>query len=99
MTPVYVLCGILFLVGIYGVVVKKNLIKIIIGISLMVQSVALLLLSLGYAEGMGEGLFQTIGLIALIGGLAVMILMIVTAVRLYEKYGTFDISEIRRLKG
>lgn len=99
MTPVYVLCGILFLVGIYGVVVKRNLIKIIIGISLMVQSVALLLLSLGYAEGMGEGLFQTIGLIALIGGLAVMILMIVTAVRLYEKYGTFDISEIRRLKG
>ena len=99
MIPVYVLCAILFLTGIYGVVAKKNLIKIIIGISLMVQSVALLLLSLGYAEGMSEGLFQTIGLITMIGGLAVMSLMIVTAVRLHEKYGTFDISEIRRLKG
>ena len=99
MMPVYVLCAILFLTGIYGVVAKKNLIKIIIGISLMVQSVALLLLSLGYAEGMSEGLFQTIGLITMIGGLAVMSLMIVTAVRLHEKYGTFDISEIRRLRG
>ncbi len=99
MIPVYVLCAILFLTGIYGVVAKKNLIKIIIGISLMVQSVALLLLSLGYAEGMSEGLFQTIGLITMIGGLAVMSLMIVTAVRLHEKYGTFDISEIRRLRG
>ena len=85
--------------GIYGVVVKKNLIKVIIGISLMVQAVALLLLSLGYAEGERQGLFQTIGLITLIGGLAVVSLMIVTAVRLYEKYGTFDISEIRRLRG
>jgi Multisubunit Na+/H+ antiporter, MnhC subunit len=99
MTPIYVLCAILLIVGIYGVVVKKNLIKIIIGISLMVQAVALFLLSLGYAEGVSEGLFQTVGLIALIGGLAVMSLMIVTAVRLYEKYGTFDISEIRRLRG
>jgi multisubunit Na+/H+ antiporter MnhC subunit len=99
MTPIYILCAILFSVGVYGVVVKKNLIKIIIGISLMVQSVAFLLLTLGYAEGVSEGLFQTIGLITLIGGLAVMALMIVTAVRLYEKYGTFDVSEIRRLKG
>ncbi len=99
MIPVYVLCAILFLTGIYGVVAKKNLIKIIIGISLMVQSVALLLLILGYAAGEVGGLFQTIGLITMIGGLAVMSLMIVTAVRLHEKYGTFDISEIRRLRG
>lgn len=99
MTPIYVLCAILFLLGLYGVVVKKNLIKIIIGISLMVQSVAFLLLSLGYAEGGVGGLFQTIGLITLLGGLGVMALMIITAIRLHEKYGTFDISEIRRLRG
>ena len=99
MTPVYILCAILFAVGIYGVVMKRNLIKIVIGISLMVQAVALLLLGLGYVEGVSQGLFQTIGLIAIVGGLGVMSLMIITAARLYEKYGTFDISEIRRLKG
>ena len=99
MTTVYILCAILFAVGIYGVVMKRNLIKIVIGISLMVQAVALLLLGLGYVEGASQGLFQTIGLIAMVGGLGVMSLMIITAVRLYEKYGTFDISEIRRLKG
>lgn len=99
MTATYVLCIILFWVGIYGVVMKKNLIKIIIGISFMVLAMVLLFLNLGYAEGAGEGLFQTIGLIGLLGGLAVMSLMIITAVRLYKKYGTFDISEIRRLRG
>ncbi len=99
MTLLCMLCAILFAVGIYGVVMKRNLIKIVIGISLMVQAVALLLLGLGYAEGASQGIFQTIGLITMIGGLGVMSLMIVTAVRLYQKYGTFDISEIRRLKG
>ena len=99
MTAIYVLCAILFIVGVYGVVVKKNLIKIIIGISLMVQSVAFLFLSLGYAKEAGQGLFQTIGLITMLGGLGVMSLMIITAIRLHEKYGTFDVSEIRRLKG
>ncbi len=99
MTLPYILCAILFLVGIYGVVAKKNLVKIIIGISLMIQAVALFLLSLGYAGGASEGLFQTIGLITMIGGLAVTSVMIVTAVRLYEKYGTFDTSKIRRLRG
>jgi len=99
MTPIYILCAVLFSVGIYGVVGKKNLIKIIIGISLMVQAIAILLLTLGYADGASRGLFQTLGLIAIVGGLGVMALMIITAIRLYEKYGTFDISEIRRLKG
>jgi len=99
MTLLYILCAILFAVGVYGVLMKRNLIKIVIGISLMVQAVALLLLGLGYDEGASQVIFQTIGLITMIGGLGVMALMIVTAVRLYQKYGTFDISEIRRLKG
>lgn len=99
MTAISVLCAVLFLLGVYGVAMKKNLIKIIIGISLMVQAVVFFFLSLGYAEGSGEGLFQTLGLITMIGGLAAMSLMVVTAVRLYEKYGTLDISRIRRLRG
>ncbi|RLJ04170.1 MAG: cation:proton antiporter, partial [Candidatus Aenigmatarchaeota archaeon] len=36
---VYILCILLFLVGLYGVITKRNLIKIIIGISIMEYSV------------------------------------------------------------
>jgi multicomponent Na+:H+ antiporter subunit C len=32
-------------------------------------------------------------------GLSVIALAIALCIRLYEKYGTFDITEIRRLKG
>jgi multicomponent Na+:H+ antiporter subunit C len=32
-------------------------------------------------------------------GLAVTVIVVALAVRLYEKYGTFDITKIRRLKG
>ncbi len=99
MIATYTLCAILFLVGLYGVVRRKNLIKVIIGIAIMVQSVGLVFVVLGYSEGGVGGISQTMGLVALIGGLAVMTLMIATSIRLHQKYGTSDISEIRRLKG
>ena len=38
---VYLLCFILFLVGLYGVLTRRNLIKIIIGLSFMEFSIFL----------------------------------------------------------
>ena len=32
-------------------------------------------------------------------GLGVLALMVALCVRLYERYGTFDVTEIRRLRG
>jgi multisubunit Na+/H+ antiporter MnhC subunit len=42
---------------------------------------------------------QALILTAIVIGLGTIALMVSLAVRLYEKYGTFDISEIRRLQG
>jgi len=42
---------------------------------------------------------QALILTAIVIGLAVAALMAVMAVRLHEKYGTFDLTEIRKLKG
>jgi multicomponent Na+:H+ antiporter subunit C len=109
----YLLCLILFCVGLYCVLVKKNLIKIIIGICIIDYSLYLFLVLTGYRmEGrspihdpvqkitnMVDPLPQALILTAIVIGLAVLGLMISIAVRLYEKYGTFDINEIRRLKG
>jgi len=38
-------------------------------------------------------------LTAIVIGLATTALMLALAMRIYEKYHTFDITEIRRLKG
>ena len=110
---VYLSCVILLLIGLYCVAVKKNLIKIIIGIGIMEYAVNLFLVVLGYRKGgvapilqagMDQPVFvdplpQALVLTSIVIGLATTALMLALAMRIYEKYKTFDITEIRRLKG
>jgi multisubunit Na+/H+ antiporter MnhC subunit len=42
---------------------------------------------------------QALVLTAIVIGLATTALMLALAMRIYEKYRTFDITEIKRLKG
>ncbi|MDH5662655.1 MAG: sodium:proton antiporter, partial [Elusimicrobiota bacterium] len=48
---------------------------------------------------MVDPLPQALILTAIVIGLAVTVLIVSIAVRIYEKYGTFDITKIRRLRG
>jgi len=120
----YALCFLLFIVGLYCAVVKKNMVKIVIGIVIMEYAVNLFLIMLGFRTG-GQApiieqndiaaadaeltnafinssvdpLPQALVLTAIVIGLGSLALMISICIRTYEKYGTFDITEIRRLKG
>ena len=42
---------------------------------------------------------QAMILTSIVIGLGVVALMVAIALRIYEKYGTFDLSEIRKLRG
>ncbi|MBN1856529.1 MAG: NADH-quinone oxidoreductase subunit K [Dehalococcoidia bacterium] len=99
MSQLCILSVVLVAVGLYGVLLKRNLVKVVLGIELMVIGVAGLVVVVGSGGSSVAEVSQTIGLIAVVGGASVVCLMIVTAVRLYEKYGTLDIREMRRLKG
>jgi multisubunit Na+/H+ antiporter MnhC subunit len=110
---VYILCIALFLIGLYGVLVKRNLIKIVIGIAIMEYSVNLFLILIGYVRGgtapilsddaagrvFVDPLPQAMVLTAIVIGLATTALLLAIAIRLYRKYNTFDIREIKKLKG
>lgn len=114
---IYLLCFILFSVGLYTVATKKNLIKIVLGIIIMHSAINLFLVLIGYRkEGLApiidretvicefsrlsvDPLPQAMALLSIIIGLGVIILMVSICIRLYEKYGTFNITRIRRLKG
>ncbi|UCG57322.1 MAG: NADH-quinone oxidoreductase subunit K [Phycisphaerales bacterium] len=120
----YALCFLLFMIGLYCVVVKKNMVKIVIGILVMEYAVNLFLIMLGYRMGgvapiVGQSeldpstggllssflnasvdpLPQALVLTSIVISLGSLALMISVCVRVYGKYGTFDITEIRRLKG
>jgi len=110
---VYILCLILFLVGLYGILVKKNVLKIIISFAIMDYSVNLFFILLGYRQGGKFPIFikgqenslivdpvpQALVLTSIVIGLSFTMLMVAMAIRLYEKYGTLDITEIKKLRG
>lgn len=108
----YLLCLVLFCIGLYAAVRKRNLIKIIIGIAIMEYAVNLFFILAGYRKNgrapiyspdqnildMVDPLPQAIVLISLVVSLAVIVVASAIAMRIYEKYKTFDITKIRKLK-
>jgi multisubunit Na+/H+ antiporter MnhC subunit len=109
----YILCFVLFLVGLYGSVTQRNLIKIAISLSVMEFSTFLFFALLGYIDGgiapivnpaepdkiYVDPLPQALVLTAIVIGLATTALLMAIIIRLYRKYGTFDIREIKNLRG
>ncbi len=109
----YWLCLALFCIGLYGILRKRSLIKIIIGIIICEYAANLLFILMGYRwegrapildpgatiENMVDPLPQSVVLTTIVIGLATTILLVALAMRLYEKYGTFDITKIRELRG
>jgi multicomponent Na+:H+ antiporter subunit C len=114
---VYILCFVLFLVGLYCTLTKKNTVKIVIGLAITEYAANLFLVLLGYRHDGAVAIRQAGGdvleflatavdplpqalvLTSIVIGLGVTALAIAICVRLYEKYGTFDVTEMRRLKG
>jgi len=110
---VYWLCFILFLVGLYGAITRRNLVKIAISLSIMEFSTFLFFALIGYIDGgiapivdpanpakiYVDPLPQALVLTAIVIGLATTAMMMATIIRLYRKYGTFDIREIKNLRG
>jgi multicomponent Na+:H+ antiporter subunit C len=109
----FILCFILFLVGMYGAITKRNLIKIAIAVSIMEFSTFLFFALIGYIEGgvapivnpsepdkiYVDPLPQALVLTAIVIGLATTALLMAVIIRLYRKYKTFDIRELKNLRG
>lgn len=101
------------MVGLYGILRKRNIIKIIVGIIITEYATNLFFILIGYRyqgrspildpntsiENMVDPIPQALILTSIVIGLAVTALVVAIAIRIYEKYGTFDITQIRRLRG
>ncbi|MBN1869749.1 MAG: NADH-quinone oxidoreductase subunit K [Candidatus Omnitrophica bacterium] len=109
----YLLCLLLFCLGIYCVLRKRNIIKIIVGLIISEYAVNLFFILIGYRMqgrspifdqkadilNMVDPLPQALVLTSIVIGVASMALLIAIAMRIYEKYGTFDITQIKELRG
>lgn len=110
----YILSSVLFCVGLYAVMVKKNIVKTIIGIAVMGYSVNLFFILAGFRSNaeapilsnnpanqfnMVDPLAQVMVLAAVVSGMAITFVLTALALKLFDKYKTFDITEIKKLKG
>ena len=110
---VYLLSLVLFSIGIYCIVRKRNIIKIIIGVIISEYAVNLFFILLAYKvkgraplyskgmviENMVDALPQAVVLTSILIGLATSVILIVIALKIFDKYKTFDITKIKDLKG
>jgi multicomponent Na+:H+ antiporter subunit C len=99
---------ILFLIGFWGILAKKNIIKKIFGLNMINSAVVILFILEGSRAGehapiledhirnVVDPIPQALMLTAIVIGVCVTALALALAFRLYKATGSFDIDEIRR---
>jgi len=97
----------LFLIGLYGIITNKNVIKIIMSIGIMGNSVVLFFISLGYVvdsgapilitgvENIVDPLPQTLMLTMIVINLCLTALALTIVIWLYNEFDTLDIGEMK----
>ena len=108
----YITVAVVAGIGIYAMMWKRNLIKIVIGVSLLESAVNLFLVSLGYRAGGMAPIYtnapstkmvlptpQALTLTSIVIGVAVDALLLSFCVVIYRHYGTLDSRKVRRLRG
>jgi multicomponent Na+:H+ antiporter subunit C len=100
----------LFLIGIYGVVTSRNLIHLVVCLSVAQSATDILLLTIGYRSGGHAPVFvslpsrpgpavdavmQALALTDVVIGAAVTGLLLALAVQVHKRAGTLDPDELR----
>jgi len=104
----------LILIGLYAVLTKQSLIKIVIGLSIIDAGIHLLLVAIGYINmgtapifspgyedataNMVDPVPQALVLTAIVIGFAVTAVALSLVIRLYRHHHTLEIDEIKNLK-
>lgn len=111
----YIGSFLLIIFGLYIILVKKNLLKIVIGMGLLDGGINLLLISIGFringtapiftSDLVKEGAVfvdpvpQALTLTSIVIGACVTALALALVIKVKEHYGTIDADKVRRLKG
>jgi multicomponent Na+:H+ antiporter subunit C len=111
----YIASFFLIVLGLYCIVVKYDLVKTVIGLSVMDYGVNLLIITIGYHPGGTAPIFtageinpasvfvdpipQALTLTSIVIGACVTAMSLSLVIKLREMYGTLDTREIRRLRG
>jgi multicomponent Na+:H+ antiporter subunit C len=105
----YLVAAWIVVVGLYGVVTSRNLIHLVISLSVVQSASYLVLLSIGYKEDAAAPVFidipvgtpavdpvvQALTLTDVVVGTTVTALLLAIVVQAHKRYGTLDPEELR----
>ena len=101
LSPVSViLAGVLGLLGIglYGLMVSRNLIKLVIALQVLVKAALLGLILAGNVSGQ-INLGQSLALTALVADTIVAVIGVALAIQIQRQLGTLDVNDLSQLRG
>jgi NADH:ubiquinone oxidoreductase subunit K len=85
-------------VGLYGLLVTRNLIKVVIVLQILGKSALLALITAGAASGQ-TNLSQSLVLTVIVADTVVAAIGLALAVQVQRQLGTLDVKDLSRLKG
>jgi NADH:ubiquinone oxidoreductase subunit K len=88
----------LFGVGLYGLLITRNLIKIVMVLQILVKGVILALVFAGKLSG-NLGMGQSIAATVIVADTIVAVVGLALAVQVRRRFGTLDVPKISTLKG
>jgi multicomponent Na+:H+ antiporter subunit C len=109
----YAVAAWLLVVGLYGVVTSKNLVHLVICLTVVQSSTYVLLLAVGYVDGGKAPIFadipvgtravdpvvQALALVDVVVEATVTALLLALAVQAHKRFGSVDPDELHPLKG
>ena len=95
----YILTAIILLfIGIYGIVVKRNAIKVVIGIEILTAGVNLNFLALGATSQSADPLAESIVIVSIIIGACLATVALMFVIQAYRHYGAINLRKLRKLR-
>lgn len=99
-TAWYVAAGlVMFAVGTYCLLMKRNIIRIVIGLEIVTTAVHLNFIALSYSSPIAVNpLAQVVVVISMVLGACVATVALMYAINIYRHYGSLDIRRLKRLR-
>ncbi|MCS7060742.1 MAG: NADH-quinone oxidoreductase subunit K [Anaerolineae bacterium] len=89
---------ILFGVGLYGLLVVRNLIKLVVALQILAKAAMLAFVAAGYAQQQ-MGLAQSMIALIIVADTVVAVIALALAVQVRRRYGTLDVRQLTALRG
>jgi NADH:ubiquinone oxidoreductase subunit K len=95
-----ILAGVIGLLGVgcYGLLITRNLIKVVIALQVLVKGVVMALVLAGQTGGQ-PGIGQSLAATVIVADTMVAVVGMALAVQIRRRFGTVDVSAISTLRG